>query len=217
MNAPMLIQNSEVRRLIEEAAEWRLLSLLFQCPRAGWHDEVAGLSRNIADKDLAGAAHYALGQASEGLYHSLFGPGGPAPAREVSYRDAVQLGYVLSELEANYAAFHFQPRTSEPPDHVSVEADFVGYLRLKEAYALACEDPERAEVTALAARNFLAEHLAVLAHPLAHSLNASGIPFLSEAGKALVRRVGEAPKPAAGQADLLPVLAEESFGCGSLS
>jgi len=178
---------------------------------------VAGLSRNIADKELAGAAHHALGQASEGLYHSLFGPGGPAPAREVSYRDSIQLGYVLSELGANYDAFQFQPKTSEPPDHVSVEADFVGYLRLKEAFALACEDQDRAEVTESAARNFLGEHLAFLAHPLARSLDASGVPFLAEAARALARRAGEPPKPADAQSSLLPVLAGESFDCGSLS
>jgi hypothetical protein len=46
-------------RRIAEAATWRLLGLLLERPRAGWHAEVAALAREIADPALNGAAQSA--------------------------------------------------------------------------------------------------------------------------------------------------------------
>ena len=121
---------------------------------------------------------------------------------------AIQLGYLLSELTAFYDAFAYQPVTRESPDHVSVEAGFVGYLRLKEAYAVTRGDEEQASVTADAAATFLREHLSALAEPLAATLDASGVAYLAEAARALATRVG--PPPSAGASEpvgrLLPVI-----------
>jgi hypothetical protein len=47
-----------------------------------------------------------------------------------SYHQTVQLGYLLSELQAYYSAFAFQPLTNEPPDHVSVETGFIAFQPL---------------------------------------------------------------------------------------
>ncbi|MCC6364270.1 MAG: molecular chaperone TorD family protein [Bryobacterales bacterium] len=177
--------------LIQQAAEWRLISLLFECPAGdGWHGQVAALGDSVEDPVLRGAAKAAGKEASEGLYHSTFGPGGPAPAREVSYHDNIQLGYLMSELVQYYQAFAYAPKTEEAEDHVSVEAGFIGYLRLKEAYALAVEDAESAAVTASAAKQFLEDHLSRMAQPLAASLAESGIPYLAGAAEALFARVG---------------------------
>jgi nitrate reductase assembly molybdenum cofactor insertion protein NarJ len=139
---------------------------------------------------LRDAVAAALTEAAEGLYHSVLGPGGPAPAREVSYRDVVQFGGLMSELACYYDAFAYQPTDREPGDHVSVEADFLGYLRLKEAYALASGDAEHAEVTSEAATAFIADHLSFIAEPLAGSLGHSGIRYLAIAGEALLQRTG---------------------------
>ena len=216
MNTPSPALDSRQRSLLEQAAEWRLISLLFECPTRGWKEQIAAVSSELADTELRAAAESAQSEASEALYHSIFGPGGPAPAREVSYCESVQLGYLISELEAFYQAFSFQPATPEVLDHVSVEAGFMGYLKLKEAYALASSDLEHAAVAAEAAQRFLENHLCVMAQPLATSLHALGVRYLALAGEGLLRRVGP-PRKGSRQQDsgLLPILNESLFDCGS--
>jgi nitrate reductase assembly molybdenum cofactor insertion protein NarJ len=191
--------DSGQNNLLREAAEWRLISLLFECPTKGWREQVAALAGEITDEDLKLAANAAQDEATEGLYHSIFGPGGPAPAREVSYRDWVQPGYLLSELSGYYNAFSFHPATQEVADHVSVEAAFIAYLRLKEAYALDCFDSEHASVTAEAAQNFIKEHLSNMVEPLSHSLALSGVRYLSLTGTALLQRVGTCKEKISGR------------------
>ena len=196
-----------VRTLLRQAAEWRLIGMLFECPVGTWRDEVAALARDIDDAGIAAAAAHALDEATEGLYHSTFGPGGPAPPREVSYLEAVQLGYLLAELTAFYEAFAYRPVTKESPDHVSVEAGFVGYLLLKQAYAVTRGDEDHATVTAEAEATFRREHLASFAEPLAATLQASGRAYLAEAGRALAVRVGPPPSAATPEgARRLPVI-----------
>jgi TorA maturation chaperone TorD len=206
------MSDPETRGLLQEAADWRLLALLFECPRAGWREQVAALAREIADPDLRAAARRARTEAAEGPYHSIFGPGGPAPPREVSYRDSVQLGYLLSELRASYEAFCYRPVTEEPADHVSVEAGFVSYLRLKEAYALICGDREHAAVTREAADRFVADHLSVLAAPLARALDSCGVRYLALAGQALAGRAGAGHET---PSNPLPILDSLLDDCGA--
>ena len=201
----------------QDAAEWRLLSLLFECPTPEWHIQVTALMHEVADTDLKSSAQDALDEASEGLFHHTFGPGGPAPPREATYHQTVQLGYLLSELQAYYNAFAFQPFTNEPPDHVSVETGFIAYLKMKEAYALACGNSEQAATASESARKFLQEHLANIAQQLANYLQESGISYLAKASKALLQRVGPPPTVASP----LPILQEEpkedDLTCGDFS
>jgi TorA maturation chaperone TorD len=177
----------------------------FECPTSDWRKQVSGLIDEVADEELKSAAQDALEEASEGLFHHTFGPGGPAPPREATYHQTVQLGYLMSELQAYYNAFAFHPATDEPPDHVSVETGFIGYLRLKEAYALACGNEEQASTASESAQRFIREHLANIAQPFANHLEASDIPYLIKAGAALFRRVGPLPNTALP----LPILQEE--------
>lgn len=183
-------------RLAREAAEWRLLSLLFECPTLEWRKQVSELLQDVADEELKSAAHDALEQASEGLFHHTFGPGGPAPPREATYHQTVQLGYLMSELQAYYNAFAFHPVSNEPPDHISVETGFIAYLKLKEAYALACGSEEQAATASESAQRFSLEHLANIVEPFVNHLEASDIPYLVKAGAALLHRVGPLPKAA---------------------
>jgi len=180
--------------LLRDAAGWRLLALLFECPRGDWHRQVEALATETDDRDLREAAGNASAQASEGLYHAVFGPGGPVSPREVTDRGGVQLGYLLSELGAYYAAFAFHPRTDEPYDHVSVEASFMGYLRMKQAFALASGDHDAAAITEDAAAGFRAEHLSAMAARIADGLQGGTIPYLAAAGRALLARVGPPPR-----------------------
>jgi nitrate reductase assembly molybdenum cofactor insertion protein NarJ len=216
MTTPPVLNERELC-LAKEAAEWRLISLLFECPNPGWGEQVTMLMKEVADAELQSAAHDALEEAGEGLFHHAFGPGGPAPAREATYHQTVQLGYLMSELQAYYNAFAFQPVTAEAPDHVSVETGFIAYLKMKEAYALTCHDEERAATASESAQRFIEEHLTNLAQPLAERLEDSGIGYLAAAGAALLRRVGP-PRVAP---SLLPILQEElpegAFACGESS
>jgi nitrate reductase assembly molybdenum cofactor insertion protein NarJ len=175
------------RDLIEDSARWRLISMLFECPVDGWRRALTALAAEVPDPDLREAAAAAQAEASEGLYHSLFGPGGPASPREVSYRKGVESGGLLSELTGYYNAFGYDPASLEACDHIAVEAGFVGYLRLKEAYAQACADSDHAELTADAADHFLRDHLSSIAEPLATRLDQSGVHYLALASQALVQ------------------------------
>jgi nitrate reductase assembly molybdenum cofactor insertion protein NarJ len=190
MSAQSSVFDNRQQNLIMAAAHWRLVSMLFECPCEGWHASLASLAAEASDPDLIAAAAAAQSEASEGLYHSIFGPGGPASPREASYRSNLNLGGLLSELTAYYDAFGFQPTTQEPCDHISVEAGFLGYLRLKEAYARACTDQNSAEITAEGAMHFLQDHLAVLAERLSSTRGQSGIRYISIASQVLKRMTG---------------------------
>jgi nitrate reductase assembly molybdenum cofactor insertion protein NarJ len=208
---------SQKTNLLREAAEWRLISLLFECPKGDWRALVKNLADEITDIELKTAAEFALVEASEGLYHAVFGPGGPAPAREISYRDWVQPGYLLSELAAFYDAFSYRPSLSETPDHIAVETGFISYLKLKEAFARECKERENARMTAEAAQKFIAGHLAKTTEPMTKILATSDIEYLALASAALFKRVGCDRDQKINR--ILPTLKEtesEIFECGGL-
>lgn len=200
-----------VRELLIEAARWRLLGRLFECPTTDWHGDVTALAAETDDPELAAAAAIALATATEGAFHSVFGPGGPAPPREASYHDSVELGSLMSELAEYYRVFGYRPPTSEPPDHLAVETGFVAYLCLKESYALATHAGSQAAVASDAASRFRADHLARMAGPVAAVLADSDIEYLSRASALLHARVGDPPRR-----NVLPVIQEvDDDGDGS--
>ena len=212
----MKTQRSENLNLLEDAAEWRLISLLFDCPDQERLEQIDSLSRAANDKKLKRAAKAARKEATEGLFHSIFGPGGPAPGREVSYRGWVQPGYLLSELSSFYDAFAYKPKTHEVPDHVAVETGFIAYMRMKEAFAFECSDTESAAITAEASKTFIDDHLSKYAEQMSKILSNSGIEYLSLAGAALFDRVGKDKDKA--KQRYLPVLddddVEDEIVCG---
>jgi DMSO reductase family type II enzyme chaperone len=66
----------------------------------------------------------------------------------------------LADVAGFYRAFGVDIASStERPDHVSVELEFMGYLCLKQAYAIDHSLTEAEEVTSAAQRRFFAEHL----------------------------------------------------------
>lgn len=195
MTAANPLLDGRMSALMMEAAEWRLLARLFECPDEDWAADLRQLAGEVRDEALRAAADRATGQVpSPGQYHSLFGPGGPAPPREASYRETLELGSLMSELAMYYDAFGYQHSGGEPPDHVAVETAFVAYLKLKEAYAVANADWEHAALTAAASARFRAEHLANVAAPLARVLEGSPLEYLARASSILAFRVGTAPR-----------------------
>ena len=97
---------------------------------------------------------------------------------------------------------------------MAVEADFVGYLRLKEAFARSRGEDEHAAVTADAAQQMLDEHLSTIAEPLTRSLAASGIAYLVDAAAVLLRPAGPPRGTAPTAADLLPVASPDCLSDG---
>ena len=210
MNPALVDVDPRVMGLLREAAWWRLLGRLFECPGPAWRQDIAALAREVDDEALRAAAESALDGATEGQYHSVFGPGGPAPPREVSYHDTLELGSLMSELARYYDAFGYRPLTHEPPDHVAVEAGFLAYLRLKEAYAVAAGESEHAATTAQAMERFRCEHVAMLGSPLAATLADSDVDYLVKASALLAARAGDRPRRT-----LLPVLRTDVEDSGS--
>ena len=196
---------SGARIAVAAAAEWRLLGLLLERPRAGWHEEVAQLGCEAGEAAMREVAETA-GDAREGEYLALLGPGGAVSPREVAYRGLEDPGRVLADLATAYQAFAFRPRAEDPIDHIAVEVAFVAYLFLKEGFALASGDVEAAETTAAARGAFVTEHVATIAAPLAERLAAAGPSRLARAAALVAARVPHREAPA-----LAPDLPD---GCG---
>jgi len=148
----------EAQKLVAQAASWRLASVLLERPRPEWKAAISLLLPEVGDRKLSTFAKEAE-QGSEENYHRLFGPGGAASPREVSYCGFEDPGRLMAELQSFYHAFSYLPRREESIDHVSVEAGFVGYLFLKEAYARKRGDSAAAEITKSARTRFTQEHL----------------------------------------------------------
>jgi len=177
---------------IAEAAEWRLIGLLLERPRSGWHQESAALVREVHDVALRDAAAVAR-DATEGEYLRLLGPGGVVSPREVTYQPFADPGHLLAELATAYDAFAFRPCVEEPLDHLAVEVAFVGYLLLKEAFADARGDGNATAVTTAARRAFVEAHLAALAVPFAQRLQAAGPSYLLPCAQLLAARMPARP------------------------
>lgn len=176
--------------LLRESAAWRLLGLLFERPREGWRDEVDALEPIAADPALSLAVAAAREEACEEAFLAILAPGVVSP-REVTWQRGADGGQLLAEIQETYEAFAFRPTTEEAPDHVSVEAGFVGWLLLKEAYARAAELPDAAALTAEARARFQKAHVARLAASLAENLDRWGVSYLTLAAAALAARAGE--------------------------
>jgi nitrate reductase assembly molybdenum cofactor insertion protein NarJ len=187
---------SRVIEVLRKSARWRLLGLLFECPGEGWESQLKELTIEAADEELSAAVQAACGEAAPELYHTIFGPGGPAAIREVSYRESLIPGQSIADLQAFYDAFAYHPVIDEPPDHAAVMLGFVSYLYMKEAYAISRNNKEQAAIAAEAESSFVNNHLAGMAELLAQLLESSDIPYLALAGSAIRRSVNSfASKP----------------------
>lgn len=192
MSAAQMEFGQAVAPLMRDAAWWRLTGLLFERPHGEWWSDVRALAAEVDDEDLTEAARLAF-DANEGQYLATLGPSGRVSPRQAGHDGRRDPGHVLSEIAAYYGAFAYHPRTEDPDDHVAVEAGFVGYLYLKQAYAVASGCADEAELTAKACRTFIAEHVASMSMPLTEALEGVDARYLSAVARALARRVGAMP------------------------
>lgn len=181
--------NQGICSILHESSEWRLIALLLECPSDEWRVQVKSLSEEIDHPQLKQAAASALQEATHSLYHTTFGPGGPAAAREVSYLQTIQPGLLLHELKEFYKAFAYEYTLEEPPDHVAVEIGFMSYLKMKEAFARSNGWAEQAEVSAQAGRQFLQRHLRPLCSALAANLVQSEVEYLKGTARCISDRL----------------------------
>ena len=188
---------NDIGEATREAAWWRLARLLFERPRHEWRAEIAALSRELDDRDLRAMARKAA-RCGEGAYLRVFGPGGEVPPREITYRRLGDPGHMMAALSEHYRAFSYHPQAEDPIDHIAVEIGFAGYLRLKEAYALAVGDDDALAITRRALDGFLRDHLGPFAFGLAARLQASSAPHLAGVARRVTRRLeslGVRPAP----------------------
>jgi TorA maturation chaperone TorD len=174
--------------LLLESAEWHLLGKLLSRPRPGWHGEVRSLAGEIANSDICGAAEAAV-TAREETYLRLLGPGGVVSPREVAYQKQGDFGHILADIAGFYEAFAYHPDAEDPIDHVSVQAGFAAYLRLKEAYARRSGNDEAAARTSGARIEFLQPHLGSFAEQFARRLEPHAPDYLARAARALADKV----------------------------
>lgn len=182
--------SSDFLDALEQAACWRLMGVLMECPDRGWLEEVGSLAREIADPLLRQAAA-AAAAASDGSYLKIFGPGGRVSPREAAYRGMRDPGSVLADLNRFYKAFAFCPRIDEPPDHIATVAGFSGFLCTKEAYAVTRENLEALAITRNARKLFSESHLEGFVDQLAQRLSAlPDVPaYMIQTAAALESRV----------------------------
>lgn len=176
------------RKLLLEAAEWRLIGLLLTPPdEEDWKQEVSAMASEVEDPGLKNAAAAACLEGEAGCYHTLLGPGGLARPRAVSHGSRMLPGEMLSELRGLYGALGYNPSVKEPPDHVAVMSGFVAYLKLKEALG----DTDQAQIAQRASFRFVHEHLEHLARSLVLDLESCGPSYLVQAAQALFGKVEE--------------------------
>jgi nitrate reductase assembly molybdenum cofactor insertion protein NarJ len=206
---------ADLKPLLTEAAEWRLLAMLFEYPAGEWRRQVEVLAAEITQTNLRNAAQGAVQDATEGLHLAFFGPGAPVSLREATYLGGVQLGYLMSELSAQYEAFGYEAASAESQDHLSVELGFLSYLKLKQAYATACGDGDHAAIAEEAAVAFVKDHLSLIAEPVANALESLAPDYLVHAGRFLLDRIGPRPRssyPLGG--DVIDRLEGDEMRCG---
>lgn len=201
---------ADVRQLIEESVAWRMFGLAFERPRNGWRDHVSAIARDVSDEGVRSVAELAKEQASETLYLDVMGPGGAVSPREVAYRGLADPGHLLAELEAIYGAFAYEPMSEECPDHVSVEAGFVGYLRMKQAFARIIGDQEAEKLSAEAVEMFIQDHLAPVAHGLWKRFEGDDSLYIARAARLMRERIGDVEVPEERE----PLDGEDDVNCG---
>lgn len=205
---------SSVKPLLESAAEWRLLGLLFEYPTDAWRAHVQALLSSLPRPDLRALAEAAMQYHTEGLHTALFGPAGTVPVREVAHQGGVQFGYLMSELTAYYDAFGYAPAVEEASDHLAVQLGFVSWLRMKQALALTEGRAEQASVSEESASAFLKDHIAVQAGPVLRRLEEFGPDYLIEAARLILQYAGPAPRTSYPLSAALTDDEGEELSCG---
>jgi nitrate reductase assembly molybdenum cofactor insertion protein NarJ len=181
--------------LLAEALRWRALGLLFERPRPEIEGLLARLAPEIDDPVLEELAEQAATAITAEHHVAVFGPGGTVSPREIAYHRMGDPGHLLARLNALYAQFAYAPKTEEPPDHVAVECGFLGFLRLKQAFARSEGAHDAVREIERAFALVRTEHVAVLASGLRAKLDPDRHGPFARAVEVLENLCGPVPEP----------------------
>ncbi len=185
---------TETRRALAECVVSRALAVSLSPPA---RESLAWLSCSEAQRALLGAAALLDGgrpgpvqeaalalvsllppslEGMERAHRRIFGltprgrvcPYGTEYGREEIFQQAHQ----MADIAGFYLAFGLRPSPEEHerPDHVACELEFLGFLCMKEVHAADEGDREMFEVTRLARKRFLREHVGAFGRAFASSL-----------------------------------------------
>jgi TorA maturation chaperone TorD len=198
--------------------ELRILRAALDHLRVPIHEATWTAARRIARRDVRASEHRAI-------FGHTVAHGCPPYETEYGRRHVFGQAQDLGDLRGFYEAFGVRPRRGgERPDHVACELEFLGWLALKSAIALATADGERADVCRAAERRFIADHpgrwLPALAGRIAARAPGSGYAAVTAVAAATVAAhagsVGALPV-VLGPDDVVPITEEPDglrFECG---
>lgn len=194
-----------VKELLTEGAGWHFFSLLFRCPSDTSQMSVEKLLPELAPNLRSEAqriGNLAKDPYREDTYHRLLGSAGGVSPYESDYygygkEGMREKGAIMGDVAAFYKAFAFEPSSEllEAPDHIAIELAFLGYLKLKEAYALMSGDTEARQICCKAQADFLEEHLLGWAPELLDRLASQATTEFYESTSCLLRLFLEAAIP----------------------
>jgi len=156
-------------RLLRDGTSWNFCSHLFRWPTKETMLAAASLVPELPPQlrvEAAEVVAYTSDPSLQSAYHHLIGSGGCVSPYESQCRingetGVADKGIILADVAAFYKAFGFNysKELPEAPDHVAVELAFMGYLKLKQAFAFLHQDDEAIEVCRDAEDAFLQDHL----------------------------------------------------------
>lgn len=181
------IETTQIPDLLREASLYRLLSVLFRPPTLGLASEIAALAASAGlipaggiPADVVSRLASLPGPDLDDEYHRTLGAAGPCPCGESDFTAATLAGKggLIGDVAAFYKAFSFDPaaEVQESPDHVAIELSFLGWLRLKEAYALWSGREDEAALCRDAADKFTRDHLGAFLAAFLDRLDATARP-----------------------------------------
>lgn len=181
------------RAALASASLCRALSLAFRAPGEDLAAELRALAASLAEPERGRVLALAerVTPDHEVDYHRVLGAGGSCPCAEsdhLPWRTIGGKGAILGDVAAYYRAFAYHPEVEErdSPDRLSIELGFLGWLHLKEAFALSEGRAADARVCRDARESFTEEHLATWVDVLVDRLEASeGETFFGEAARVL--------------------------------
>jgi TorA maturation chaperone TorD len=146
---------------LARATEYRLLHALLRPPAPGRREELRALARELPDAAVGPGLVEADDDEVAAEAFRLLGPAGPVSVCASDYGGDgyADKGPFLANVAGFYRAFGFEPAAGENPDHFASLFEFLGFLALKQAWAVHDRDGGQAEVAAEAEAKLASEYV----------------------------------------------------------
>ncbi len=175
--------------VFELAAEWTLIAELLRPPSEGFENRIRVATLMVNDPELLTACDNFARAANSVTYRCLFGSDGEIQLVESSYRPRSSEEALHNDLESLYSTFGFKVGR-EALDHIVTLASFISHLRQREGMARLRRSRRLSTQLCVAAQQVIRGHLLGFVEPLAVSLDATEILYLSHVAHALLQRCG---------------------------